>query len=95
MNAVGRMSSSALLLGMLTLYPSGRVPLSTCACSSFWSCSPWPETHEASNCVPVWVPIWIGFLVVIWIVWFLSVIRALLTWPELMRLTISEVSTCW
>ena len=27
---------------------AGRVPLATCACSSFASCRPWPETHEAS-----------------------------------------------
>ena len=64
-------------------------------CRSFASCRPWPETHEASNCVPLSVPIWTVFLVVIWIVWFLSVITALLTWPWLMRLTIWEVSTCW
>ena len=95
MNAVGSRSSRALLLGMLTLYPSVRVPLLTWVCRSFASCRPWPETHEASNCVPLSVPIWTVFLVVIWIVWFLSVIIALLTWPALMRLTISDVSTCW
>ena len=34
------------------------------------------------NCVPSCsVPIWTVCLVVIWIVWFLSVISALLTWP--------------
>jgi len=75
------MSSKALLLGMVTLYAScGRVPLSTCACRSFASCKPWPETQDASSCLPC--------LVVIWIVWFLSVISALLTSPWLMRLTI-------
>ena len=87
MNAVGSRSSRALLLGMLMLYPPGSLPLADSACSSFWSCSPWPETQDASSCLPA--------VVVIWIVWFLSVIRALLTWPELIRLTISEVSTCW
>ena len=95
MKAVGSRSRSALLFGMLTVYPCVRVPLLTWFCRSFASCRPWPETQSACHCVPVSVPSLTEFLVVIWIVWFLSVITALLTWPWLMRLTIWEVSAVW
>ena len=89
MNAVGSRSSRALLLGMVTLYPScGRVPLSTC-------CLQLVRELQALAGDPGRLELLARCLVVIWIVWFLSVISALLTWPWLMRLTIWEVSTCW